>query len=591
MSHLTDEVRQWISHDPDAGSRAELQALLSRADAGGADGDAALADLADRFVGPLEFGTAGLRGKVGAGPNRMNRAVVIRTAAGLMRYLLDAVAPDPVIVVGYDARNGSARFAQDTAAVAVAAGGRAVLLPAPLPTPLLAFAVRHLGADAGVMVTASHNPKDDNGYKVYLGGRAVRVAEQGTQIVPPYDAEIAERIAKAPAANLVPQAKDGWEVLGDELRAAYLERLRTSLPSPDGEAPGALRIVLTPMHGVGGETCRRALADAGFHDVHLVPRQAEPDPAFPTVAFPNPEEPGALDLAVDFARAVDADLIIANDPDADRCAAAVPDVTAPTGWRLLTGDEVGSLLGDQAARVLTGEAAVAPSAADAEVRPALANSVVSSRLLSKIADSYGLAHQVTLTGFKWIARAPGLVFGYEEAIGYCVDPDGVRDKDGISAAVRLAQLADVLRRRGRSIPDRLDDFAREFGVHHTAQLSVRVEDLTLIGLAMERLRTTPPHDLAGSPVSRVQDLAEGSADLPPTDGMEFRTEADDRVVVRPSGTEPKLKCYLEVIVPVEDGTAPSGAADEVDPVAAARTAAAARMVRLRADVAAAIGMG
>ena len=586
MSHLTDDVRQWIGHDPDAAARAELQRLLARAEGpAGPDSDAALADLADRFAGPLEFGTAGLRGKVGAGPNRMNRAVVIRTAAGLLRYLIDEVAPDPVIVVGYDARNGSARFAQDTAAVAVAAGGRAILLPAPLPTPLLAFAVRHLGADVGVMVTASHNPKEDNGYKVYLGGRSVPEAEQGTQIVPPYDARIAERIAAAPAANLVPQAKDGWEVLGEELRAAYLERLRTALTSPDGHSAGPLRIVLTPMHGVGGETCRRALADAGFHDVHLVPRQAEPDPAFPTVAFPNPEEPGALDLAVDFARAVDADIIIANDPDADRCAAAVPAADSPTGWRLLTGDEVGALLGDQTARILTGGSgaggAVGASAGtEAGAGRTLANSVVSSRLLARIADAYGLDHAVTLTGFKWIARAPGLAFGYEEAIGYCADPGGVRDKDGISAAVRLAQLADVLRREGRTIPDRLDDFARRFGVHHTTQLSVRVEDLTLIGLAMERLRTTPPHDLAGSPVARVHDLAEGSAELPPTDGMEFVTEADDRVVVRPSGTEPKLKCYLEVIVPVEG-----------DAVADARAAAAERMDRLRADVAAAIGMG
>ena len=563
MIVTADEVRAWIAADPDEHTRAELAELLEQASGTGEEAAAAQADLDSRFSGPLEFGTAGLRGELGGGPHRMNRAVVIRAAAGLSDFLAREVGRGFTVVIGYDARYGSARFAKDTAAVVTAAGGRAKLLPAPLPTPVLAFAVRHLGTDAGVMVTASHNPPQDNGYKVYLGGRAVTGAGQGAQIVPPNDARIAERIAAAPAATDVPLA-DGWEVLGDDVHEAYLQRVASLLPPRHTRE---VRIVYTPMHGVGGATAVEALRRAGFSDVHVVPEQAQPDPDFPTVAFPNPEEPGALDLAFDRARAVDADLVIANDPDADRCTMAVPDRNQVGGWRQLTGDEIGALLGEQTA--------VAAAFAG---RGVLASSVVSSRLLERIADSHGLEHRTTLTGFKWIARAEGLVFGYEEAIGYCVDPSAVRDKDGISAAVRIAYLAAQLTDRGESFLDALDHLARRHGVHETSQISVRVSDLSLIADTMARLRAGGPTTLAGSPVVTTTDLAAGSEDLPPTDGLLYLTAAGDRVIIRPSGTEPKLKCYLEVVVP------------STPDVTTARHTAAVRMDLLRSDVAAAVAM-
>ncbi|GAA4287790.1 phospho-sugar mutase [Georgenia daeguensis] len=563
MTVTADEVRAWIAADPDERTRAELAELLEQASGTGEEAAAAQADLDSRFSGPLEFGTAGLRGELGGGPHRMNRAVVIRAAAGLSDFLAREVGRDFTVVIGYDARYGSARFAKDTAAVVTAAGGRALLLPAPLPTPVLAFAVRHLGTDAGVMVTASHNPPQDNGYKVYLGGRAVTGAGQGAQIVPPYDARIAERIAAAPAATDVPLA-DGWEVLGDDVHEAYLQRVASLLPPRHTRE---VRIVYTPMHGVGGATAVEALRRAGFSDVHVVSEQAQPDPDFPTVAFPNPEEPGALDLALDRARAVDADLVIANDPDADRCTMAVPDRNQVGGWRQLTGDEIGALLGEQTA--------VAAAFAG---RGVLASSVVSSRLLERIADSHGLEHRTTLTGFKWIARTEGLAFGYEEAIGYCVDPAAVRDKDGISAAVRIAYLAAQLRDRGESFLDALDHLARRHGVHETSQISVRVSDLSLIAGTMARLRADGPATLAGSPVVTTTDLAAGSADLPPTDGLLYLTAAGDRVIIRPSGTEPKLKCYLEVVVP------------STTDVSTARHTAAVRMELLRSDVAGVVAM-
>ncbi|MFC7406454.1 phospho-sugar mutase [Georgenia alba] len=589
MTVSTEQVRAWIEADPDEGTRAELTELLGRASGEGEDAAAARADLEDRFAGPLEFGTAGLRGAVGAGPHRMNRAVVLRAAAGLCAYLTDLIEHVDTpgdehergtsgergaghidttgdgfrVVIGYDARYGSEAFARDTAAVVTAAGGRASLLPAAGPTPLLAFAVRHLDADAGVMVTASHNPPQDNGYKVYLGGRAVTGAGQGAQIVPPHDVEIARRIDAAPRAVDVPTA-EGWEVLGDEVREAYLQRVVALVPPRHTRA---VRIVLTSLHGVGGPTLVTALERAGFTDVHVVPEQADPDPDFPTVDFPNPEEDGALDLALGLARSVDADLVLANDPDADRCSAAVPDPTADGGWRQLTGDEIGALLGDQAA-----------AAAAFGGRGVLASSVVSSRMLGRIAHGHGLQHRTTLTGFKWIARTDGLVFGYEEAIGYCVDPAAVRDKDGISAAVRLAYLVAQLMDRGQTVPGALDELAERHGVHETAQIAVRVADLRLITDAMARLRSAPPTTLVGSDV-RTTDLAEGAADLPPTDGLVFETAAGDRVIVRPSGTEPKLKCYLEVVEPA--GT----------DVSLARHAAGLRMARLRAEITDLLGVG
>ncbi|WP_154793064.1 phospho-sugar mutase [Occultella kanbiaonis] len=589
MSDLLAATRAWIDDDPDPATTDELRELLEVALGDGFSAGEqrdALAELADRFSGPLEFGTAGLRGALGAGPHRMNRAVVIRAAAGLVRYLTDALGPlgpAPRVVIGYDARFGSSDFAADTADVVAAAGGHAYLLPAALPTPVLAFAVRHLDADAGVMVTASHNPPQDNGYKVYLGGRVVTDAGQGAQIVPPADAEISARIALVPSVVSVPRsAADAAaaggvrEVIGSDIVDAYAARATALVP--DG-VPRDLRIVLTPLHGVGGALAGRVLAQAGFADVTLVAEQADPDPTFPTVAFPNPEEPGALDLAFATAARVGADLIIANDPDADRCSVAVPDAAATTGWRQLTGDEVGALLGEQAVACHT--AATAGRATDGASGPGvLANSIVSSRLLAAIAAHHGLAHRATLTGFKWISRVDGLVFGYEEALGYCTDPAAVRDKDGITAAVRIAALAADLRAHGRTLTDVLDDLARRHGLHATAPLSVRVEDPGLIAAAQDRLRTAPPTTLAGSAVAEVVDLAVGSADLPPTDGLLYLTESNDRVIVRPSGTEPKLKCYLEVIETVAPG-------EDLGPV---RARAASRLELLKADIAAAAGL-
>lgn len=586
---LAARVRAWIDDDPDPDTARHLADLLDLAGDHNSDESmriAARLELADRFAAFLEFGTAGLRGALGGGPNRMNRAVVIRTAAGLLRYLKDTLGRGarPRVVIGYDARYQSDVFARDTAAVVTAGGGEALLLPRLLPTPVLAFAVRHLRADAGVMVTASHNPPQDNGYKVYLGGRVVTDSGQGVQIVPPHDAEISARIAAVPSVTSVPRVDGGWAVLGEEIVDEYLREVG-ALADPTG--PRDLRIVTTSLHGVGGELVRRVLEGAAFWDLHAVPEQVAPDPAFPTVAFPNPEEPGAIDLALALADEIDADLVIANDPDADRCAAAVRDPRAavPTaaasarasGWRMLHGDEVGALLGDDVAR---------RAAAAGRTDGVLACSIVSSRLLARIAAEHGLAHRWTLTGFKWIARVPGLAFGYEEALGYCVAPDVVRDKDGLSTALLLAQLAARVKAAGRTLVDELDALAVRHGLHLTDQLAARFADLSAIGATMDRVRSAPPATLAGSRVVSVEDLAApppGPDALPPTDGLRLLAEDGTRVVVRPSGTEPKVKCYLEVIVPV----AGDGARADVD---AARLAARARLDAVRDDVARALGL-
>ncbi|MFF4244174.1 phospho-sugar mutase [Streptomyces sp. NPDC001822] len=523
---LIARARTWLAEDPDPETREELAGLVEAGD---------LTALADRFAGTLQFGTAGLRGEIGAGPMRMNRSVVIRAAAGLAAYLKAQGRSGGLVVIGYDARYKSADFARDTAAVMTGAGLRAAVLPRPLPTPVLAYAIRHLGAVAGVEVTASHNPPRDNGYKVYLG--------DGSQIVPPADVEIAAAIEAVGPLDGVPRPESGWEVLGDEVLAAYLERTDAVL-SPG--SPRTARTVYTAMHGVGASVLTAAFARAGFPEPVLVAEQAEPDPAFPTVAFPNPEEPGAMDLAFATARTAGPDIVIANDPDADRCAVAVPDPSAEGGWRMLRGDEVGALL--------------AAHLVDRGVTGVFAESIVSSSLLGRIAEKAGLAHEETLTGFKWIARVDGLRYGYEEALGYCVDPDGVRDKDGITAALLITELASALKEKGRTLLDLLDDLAVEHGLHATDQLSVRVEDLSVIADAMRRLRENPPAELAGLPVVSAEDLSLGTGALPPTDGLRYRLTGA-RVIVRPSGTEPKLKCYLEVVVPVASaGELPAAAA-------------------------------
>jgi phosphomannomutase len=540
----SEVVQAWLMDDPDPDTRAELQALLDARDA-----DA----IADRFSGRLEFGTAGLRGALGAGPNRMNRVVVIRAAAGLATYV--RARGGTSVVIGYDARHKSDVFARDTAAVMRGAGLRARLLPRALPTPVLAFAVQHLRADAGVMVTASHNPPQDNGYKVYLG--------DGAQIVSPADAEISAEIdAVGPLAS-VPMGEN-WEVLDDAVLDAYLERV-AALAGHD--SPRQLEVVHTPLHGVGRDVVLAVFDRAGFAAPYVVPEQADPDPDFPTVGFPNPEEPGAIDLAVAAAAARNADIVLANDPDADRCAVALPDVSAESGWRMLRGDEVGALLAMHLLR------------REPQLSGTFAASIVSSSLLGRLAEAHGVSYAETLTGFKWIARVENLRFGYEEALGYCVDPDSVRDKDGVSAALLLSELAATLKADGSTLLDLLDEIAIRYGLHATDQLSVRVSALSEIAAAMEQLRIRPPTSLGGRDVTSVDDLAEGAAGLPPTEGLRYWLAGGGRVVVRPSGTEPKLKCYLEVVQPVSNHD-----------VAAARRTASASLSAIKRDVATAAGL-
>ncbi|WCN82278.1 phospho-sugar mutase [Micromonospora sp. LH3U1] len=548
IDDIREQARRWLADDPDPASRDELTAVLDRL-------PASAPELADRFAGPLTFGTAGLRGPLRAGPNGMNLAVVTQAAAGLVGWLAAQGGTGP-LVIGYDARHGSRQFAERTAQVATGAGRPALLLPRPLPTPVLAYAVRHLGGVAGVMVTASHNPPQDNGYKVYLGAELGGELGAGAQIVPPADAGIEAAIRAVGPLTEVPLGQPG-QVLGDDLVAAYVERA-TAVIDPDG--PRDLTVAYTPLHGVGAAVLTAAFASAGFPVPGVVPDQAEPDPDFPTVSFPNPEEPGAVDRLIALADSTGADLAIANDPDADRCAVVVR--AGADGWRMLRGDEVGVLLADHLMR--------------RGVSGLYATTIVSSSLLRAMCAARGLPYDETLTGFKWIVRAGGgsapLVFGYEEALGYCVAPEHVRDKDGITAALTVAELAAGLKTQGRTLTDRLDELAAEFGVHHTDQLSARVDDLRVIADAMARIRAATPTTLLGHQVDSVQDL------LPEADVVILRTGMA-RVVIRPSGTEPKLKAYLEVVEPVPDGD-----------VTAARARAQAAIAQLRTEIAAALGL-
>jgi phosphomannomutase len=499
---LRDQVEAWIGDDVDGESTAELRALLEA----GADDE-----LTDRFSGPLTFGTAGLRGPLRAGPNGMNRAVVRRAAAGLAAWLHSSVGPGSRVVIGYDGRHLSHEFAQDSAAIFTAAGHEALLLPRMLPTPLVAFAVLHLGAALGIMVTASHNPPQDNGYKVYVG--------DGAQIVPPVDAEIEQSIsAVGPAREIA--LDSSYRLLDETIVDDYVRAIAGLI----GPGPREIQIVHTAMHGVGTSVVEPVFRAAGFPPLHLVAAQAQPDPDFPTVAFPNPEEPGALDLALAQARASGAALVIANDPDADRCAVAVRDRDG--NWRALRGDEVGVLLAD--ALLAKG------------VRGTYATTIVSSTLLRALAARHGVGYAETLTGFKWISRAaPDLVFGYEEALGYAVAPTLVRDKDGISAGLLVAELAARLHSIGSSLIERLDELATEYGRYATDQLSIRHDDLTRIAATMARVRAVPPTTLLGEPVT--------CTDLAPAADVLTLSWTGGRVVLRPSGTEPKLKAYLEVV--------------------------------------------
>lgn len=515
---LRARARAWLDDDPDPAGKAEVIALLARDEEG---------PLRERFGVRLTFGTAGIRGPLGAGPSRMNRALVRRVAAGLATHLLGSdgdAARSGGVVIGRDARHQSEEFADDVAAVLAGAGIPALVLPGPCPTPLLAFAVRHLDAAAGVMVTASHNPPADNGLKVY--------GADGAQIVPPTDAKISAATDAVGPTLEIPLARGGDPLvrpLGDEVLDAYLDAA-AGLVAP---GPRHLRLVHTAMHGVATAPLLRLFERVGLEPPISVAAQADPDPDFSTVPFPNPEEPGALDLALSEARRVGADAVIAHDPDADRLAVAVRE---PTGWRPLTGDELGALLADH----LLGSG----EGGDRLV----VRSIVSSTLLDRIAEAHGAQSATTLTGFKWIVRAaaerPGttFTFGYEEALGYAVT-DLVRDKDGLTAALVFIDLVGELHLAGASVPDRLEAIARRHGLHATRTWSVRVTGADAparIAAAVARVADHPPTALAGTAVVAV--------DRPAEDVIVLLLDGGSRVVVRPSGTEPKLKCYLQVVV-------------------------------------------
>ncbi len=524
MSEALAAARAWLRQDPDPETRDELAALVTGAAAGRAE---AIAEVEERFGGRLAFGTAGLRGALGAGPTRMNRVLVIQATAGFAAYLR-ARTHTPTVVVGYDGRKNSKVFALDAAEIFAGAGLRTILLPRLLPTPLLAFAVRHLGADAGVMVTASHNPREDNGYKVYLGG-----ADEGSQIVSPADIEIAAAIEAVAAGDIGALARSGdYEIAEEGVVRAYVEA--TASLATASESTEGMNWVYTPMHGVGYETFAAVLECAGYPAPHIVAEQQHPDPTFGTVAFPNPEEPGSMDLAFALARTVDAEFIVAHDPDADRLAIAIPDAGAEDGWRRLTGNEVGLLLGARAAVNAEGRAGASVSC-----------SLVSSPGLRVVAERHGLGYTETLTGFKWVSRVPGLVYGFEEALGYLVNPETVRDKDGISASMAMLDLIAQARARGATISDLLAEFGANYGYFASGQVSVRVSDLAVIAQTMASLRSAPLTRIGETEVTLAEDLLREGGELPPGNVLRYHLEDGSRVIVRPSGTEPKLKVYLD----------------------------------------------
>jgi phosphomannomutase len=561
-----DNAKGWLDQDPDPVTRQELASIIEGAERGEAT---AIAALRDRFGSRLAFGTAGLRGELGAGPNRMNRVLVAQAAAGFARFLVARAGDQgahPSVVIGYDGRTNSEVFARDSAELMAGAGVRAILLPRMLPTPVLAFAVRHLDASAGIMVTASHNPPRDNGYKVYLGDD-----DGGSQIVAPDDGVIHEAILEVAHTVTVaelPRSTD-YEVAGEDLIEAYIERTVELMSRRDETlAIAPVPFVYTPLHGVGWEVSQRVFAAAGLGEPTVVAEQIDPDGAFPTVSFPNPEEPGALDLAIATASRVGAGLIIAHDPDADRLAVAVPSpeptatATADSaGWRRLSGNEVGALLGWRGAQRLQREGRDG----------ALAASLVSSPALAAIARHYGLDYRDTLTGFKWISRTPRLRYGYEEALGYLVDPDKVRDKDGISASVEFLALIGELAAAGRTLADHQSDFDALFGAFASAQVSVRVTDLSRIGAIMGALRDQAPDEIGGVRVREVDDFSGGFGDYPPSDILRFWMHGGGRVIVRPSGTEPKVKVYID-------------SSSETGTVAERRAAASAEVAALEAGV-------
>jgi phosphomannomutase len=537
---LRVRVAAWIAADPDNADRAELKNLLDEGNE---------VELARRFDGPLTFGTAGLRGPVMAGPAGMNRLTVRRATQGVVAWLAETGTDAASgVVVGRDARRGSEAFNDEVVAVLLGAGVTVWEMPRPLPTPFVPYCVKALGAAAGIVITASHNPARDNGYKLYAG--------DGAQIIPPIDEIVERHAAEAGTPTLGARGGSGYRYVGQDLLDAYRDHMVARF-----RVESDLAIAYTPLHGVGGAPMTELFAAAGFANVHVVASQFEPDPEFPTLPFPNPEEPGALDEAFLTAGETGADLIIANDPDADRLGAAVRDGGA---WRALRGDEIGWLLASS----------LLPGVNSHEV---VATTIVSSGLLAEMAADAGVNYVTTLTGFKWISRAAGvgvLRFGYEEALGYAVDPM-VADKDGMSAALCLARLAHDLAVEGKTLIDRLDEIETRYGVHAGAQVSVRAEGaagLAAIAAVIERLRETPPTAVGGLAVTEVVDLSEGWRGLPATEGVWWRLGESGRVVVRPSGTEPKLKTYLEVI----ESSGPS--------LARARALARDRLAAVRHDV-------
>lgn len=523
-AELRAEVEAWIALDPDPATADQLRTWLHEEN---------LAQLQSSFSGFLQFGTAGLRGPVGPGPSCMNRAVVGRTAAGIAAYMKARGLTS--VVIGRDARHGSAEFTQESAEIFSGAGMIVHLLPRPLPTPVLAYAVNALGVDVGVMVTASHNPPEDNGYKVYLGGEVDGIRYAGSQIIAPADTQIAAQIALINS----PQPRGSqWTIVDEQVIHSYVSATAQLISEPED-----LTVVYSAMHGVGTQTFLHVMHKAGFAQPILVSAQSEPDPDFPTVKFPNPEEPGAIDLSLETARAHGADIVIANDPDADRCAAATLD--PHVGWRMLRGDEVGAILGYYIATRLP----------ERTTDKAFANSIVSSSLLSQVARRFDIEFHEVLTGFKWLAKIPNLSYGYEEALGYAVDPKTVNDKDGISAALMLAKIAGELKREGTTLIDYLDEIWETFGYHRTEQLSIRVSDLKHVDQVLTRLRENTPTAIAGFAVTSFEDLAQPTGSLPATNGLRFFLAEGIRVIIRPSGTEAKMKCYIEVV-------RPSGSAEE-----------------------------
>ncbi len=508
------EVENWIADDPDPKTASQLRDLLDREDE---------STLQRYFNGFLQFGTAGLRGPIGPGPSCMNRAVVGRAAAGIASYMKKREMKS--VIIGRDARHGSEDFTNETAEIMSGAGMQVYILPRPLPTPVLAFATSYLGCDIGIMVTASHNPPEDNGYKVYVGPVADGINYAASQIINPTDQFMATEIAAVARLKSLPRGNK-WTVLNEDVVNEYISRTSALAPRP-----GDLKVVYTAMHGVGTEIVSKVFSQAGFHNLILVDEQCTPDPNFPTVAFPNPEEPGAIDLALAKAKATDADLVIANDPDADRCAAAINDPNS--GWRMLRGDELGVILGEWIAR--------------SHPRGTFGNSIVSSSALRKICAHYGIDFKEVLTGFKWLAKIEDLAFGYEEAIGYCVDSETVNDKDGISAAIFLAQVTMDLARDGLSLVDLLNQVWDRHGFHGTEQISIRVKDMSSIARLLTQLRHNPPREVAGRTVISIDDLAAPTDGLPPTDGLRMWLDGDIRIIIRPSGTEAKMKCYVEVV--------------------------------------------